>query len=83
MVQCHSIGQEERWRLMILYQLLPHECMYEKGLLTPAKNSGGIGESGRCWTFFMPRPHIGALANKNGRGIKAIYCLHTRQCGVF
>ena len=34
-----------------MYQLLPPEHVYEKGLLPPAKNSGGIGESGRCWTF--------------------------------
>ena len=30
---------------------MPPECAYEKGLLPPAKNSGGIGESSRCWTF--------------------------------
>ena len=36
---------------MILYQLLLTEHTYEKGLLPPAKNSGGIGESSRCWTF--------------------------------
>ena len=68
---------------MILYRLLPPECTYKKGLLPPAKNSGGVGESGRCWTFFMPRPQIRVLANKNGGGIKAIYHLHSRQFGVF
>ena len=50
----------------------------KKGLLAPAKNSGGIGESGRCWTFFVSRPQIGVLANKNGGGIEVIHCLHCR-----
>ena len=68
---------------MILYQFCLPECAYEKGLLPPAKNLGGIGQSGRCWTFFMPRPQIGVLANKNGRGINVIYCLHSRQFRVF
>ena len=69
-------------RLTILYWLLLPECTYKKGLLPPAKNSGGAGESSRCWTFFLPRPQIGVLANKNGGGIKAIYCLHSRQFEV-
>ena len=51
-------------------------CM-KKGLLPPAENSGGIGESSRCWTFFVPRPQIGVLANRNGGGIETIYCLHS------
>ena len=55
---------------------------YEKGLLPPAKNSGGIGESSRCCKFFVPRPQIGVLANKNVGGIKTIYCLHSGQFGV-
>ena len=67
----------------MLYQLLPTECMYEKGLLPTSENSGGIGESGRCWTFFMPRPQIGVLANKNGGGVQTIYCLHSKQFGFF
>ena len=68
---------------MILYWHLPPEWTYKKGLLPPAKNSGGIGQSGRCWTFFVPRPQIGVLTNKIGGGIKTIYCLHSRQFGVF
>ena len=59
------------------------ECMYEKGLLPPSKNSGGIGESGRCWPFFVPRPQNRVLANKNVGGIQTIYCLHSRQFGIF
>ena len=59
-------------------------CMsIQKVLLPPAEDSGGIGESGRCWTFFVPRPQIGVLANKNGGGIKTVYCLHGRQFQVF
>ena len=38
----------------------------------------GIGESGRCWTFFLLGPQIGVLVNKNGGGIQAIHCLHSR-----
>ena len=57
--------------------------MHEKGLLPPAKDSGGIGESGRCWAFFLPGPQIGVLANKNGGGIETVYHLHSRQFGVF
>ena len=30
---------------------LPLEYTYEEGLLPPAENPGGIGESSRCWTF--------------------------------
>ena len=47
------------------------------------RDSGGVGESGRCWTFFVPRPQIRVLANKNGGGIETIYCLHCRQFGFF
>ena len=31
----------------------------------------------------MLRPQIGVLANKNGGGIKTVYCLHSRQFGGF
>ena len=62
---------------------LPPEGTYKKGLLPPSENSGGIGEFGRCWTFFMPRPQIGVLANKNGGGIQTIHCFHSIQVGVF
>ena len=48
------------------------ECPYEKGLLPPAEDSGGTGKSGRCWTFFVPRPQIRDLANINGGGIKTV-----------
>ena len=50
---------------------------------TPCCRFRGIGESGRCWTFFVPGPQIGILANKNGGGIKTVYCLYDRQFGIF
>ena len=31
-------------------------AQHEKGLLPPAQNTGGIGEFGRCWTFFLLGP---------------------------
>ena len=55
----------------------------ERGLLPPAEDLGGIGESGRCWTFFMPRPQIGVWANKKGGSIETIYPLHSREFGDF
>ena len=72
-MQYHGVGQEEGWRLTILYQLLPPKYMHEEGLLPSAQDPGGIGEFGRCRTFFLSRPQVGFLANKNGRGIKAMY----------
>ena len=49
--------------------LLP-ECLHEKGLLPPAQNTGGIGEFGRCWAFFLLGPQIRVLADKDGGGIE-------------
>ena len=59
------------------------EHVYEKGLLSPAKNSGGIGESSRCWTFFVSRPQVWVLANKDGGGINTIYHLQSKHFGGF
>ena len=28
----------------------------KKGLLPSALNTGGVGEFGRCWAFFLPGP---------------------------
>ena len=36
---------------MVLHQLPLSKHMHDKGLLPPAKNTGGIREFGRCWTF--------------------------------
>ena len=38
--------------------------MHKKGLLLSAQNLGGIGEFGRCWTFFLLRPQVGVLQIK-------------------
>ena len=42
------------------------------------KNTGGIGEFGRCWTFFLLRTQIRVLADKDGGGIRAVHCLYSR-----
>ena len=57
--------------------------MHEKGLLSPAQNTGGIGEFGRCWTFFLLGPQIEILADKNGEGIKAIHHFSVGNLGFF
>ena len=44
--------------------------MHEKRLLPSAQNPGSIGEFSRCWTFFLLRPQVGVLANKNGGASK-------------
>ena len=49
----------------------------QKGLLPPAQNTGGIREFGRCWAFFMLGPQIRFLADKDGRGVEAVHCLHS------
>ena len=50
----------------------------KKDSYPPAQNTGGIGEFGRCWTFFLLGPQIRVLADKNGGGIEAIHHLHSR-----
>ena len=62
----------------VLHQLLLPECLHEKGLLPPDQNTGGIGEFGRCWAFFLLGPEIRVLADKDGGGVKAVHCLHSR-----
>ena len=37
-VQCCGVGEEERWRPMVLHQFLPSQCPDEKRLLPFAKN---------------------------------------------
>ena len=44
----------------------------------PCPDTGGFGEFGGCWTFFLLGPQIGVLADKNGGGIKAVHHLHSR-----
>ena len=50
----------------------------KKDFLPPAQNTGGIGEFGRCWAFFLLGPQIRVLADKDGGGIKAVHHLHSR-----
>ena len=69
--------------LQFCIDFLPPECSHEKGLIPPAQNTRGIGEFGRCWTFFLLRSQIMVLADKDGRGIKAVHHLHSRQFGFF
>ena len=54
------------------------ECMYKEGFLSIAPNIGGVGELSRCRPLFLPGSEVRILADKDGRGIKAVYCLH---CG--
>ena len=49
-----------------------------KRIPIPLQNTGGIGESSRCWTFFLLGPQIRVLADKGGGGIKAVHCLYSR-----
>ena len=48
-----------------------------------AHTTGGIRKSGRCWTFFKPRPQVRVLANKYGGSIETVYHLHSRQFVFF
>ena len=43
-----------------------------------APNTGGAGEFSGCWPLFLPGSEVQILADKNGRGIKAVYHLY---CG--
>ena len=54
------------------------ECMYKEGFLSVALNTGGIGEFSRCWPLFLLGTEVRILADKNGRGIEAVYHLY---CG--
>ena len=56
---------------------------YKKGLLSPAQYSGGIGESSRCWKFFVPRPQVGVLANKNEEASKQYTAFTVGNLGFF
>ena len=54
------------------------ERMYEEGFLSIALNTGGAGELSRCWPLLLPGSEVWILADKNGRGVEAVYCLY---CG--
>ena len=55
------------------------ECMYEEGFLSIAPNTGGTGELSRHWTLFLPGSEVWILADKNGRGVEAVYRLYCGQ----
>ena len=59
------------------------ECTYNIGLLPPAEDSGGIGESGRCWTFFMLRPQIRVWQIKMEEAWKQYTTLTVGSLGFF
>ena len=54
------------------------ERTYEEGFLSVALNTGGAGELSRHRPLFLPGPEVQILADKNGQGIEAVYCLY---CG--
>ena len=54
------------------------EHTYKEGFLPVALNTGGTGEFSGHWSLFLPGSEVQILADKNGRGIEAVYCLH---CG--
>ena len=64
---------------MLLYRFLQSQCLHEERLLPIADDPGSIGEFGRYWSFFMPRPKIWILANQDGRVIKIVHCIHCQQ----
>ena len=78
MVQCHGVGVEGRWQLAFLHQLLLPERLYKEGFIPSPQNTGGVGELGGHWTFFLLGSQIQILADKDGRGIKAVHHLHSR-----
>ena len=71
------VRKKDQW-LTFLYQLLMFEHTYEEGFLSVTPNSRGTREFSGCRSFFLSGFEVQILANKNGRGIKAVYCLH---CG--
>ena len=62
---CNAVAlvRKKGWKPMLLYRLPLPQCLYEERLLPLAKNSRGVRESGRSWSFFLPGPKIGVLAN--------------------
>ena len=71
------VRKKDRW-LTFLHQLLTSECTYKEGFLSIALNTGGIGEFSRHRPLFLLGSEVRILADKNGRGIEAVYCLY---CG--
>ena len=62
---------------MFLHRLLTPECTYEEGFLSIAPNTGGAGEFSRHQPLLPPGSEVRILADKNGRGIEAVYTTFT------
>ena len=71
----------ERKRSALLYRFLLSQCPHKEGFIPFAKDSRGIGEPGRCWSFFLSGPKVWVLANQNGWVIKTEYCFYCWQLG--
>ena len=53
------------------------ECTYEEGFLSITSNTRGARKSGRCQPLLLPGSEVQILADKNGRGVEAVYCIFT------
>ena len=73
------VGSEEGQKSTLLYRFLPSQCPHQERLLPVAEDPGSIGEFGRCWSFFMPRPKIWILANQDRQVIKTVHHVHCLQ----
>ena len=51
MVQHSGIGSEKGWNSALLCRFPQAQCMYQKGLIPTAVDTGSIGEHGRCRAF--------------------------------
>ena len=68
--------RKKRWWLTFKYPLLTFEHTYEEGFLSITPNSRLTREFSGHRSFFLSGFEVWILANKNGRGIKAVYHLH-------
>ena len=50
-VQCGSIGSEKGWNSALLHRFPQAQCVYQKGLIPAAVDTGSAGEHGGCHTF--------------------------------
>ena len=68
---------------MILYWLPPPKCPYKEGLLPPAADARGIGESGRCWTFLCLDLKLGFWQIKMEEASKQFTAFRVGNLGFF
>ena len=69
--------------LQFCIDFCPLNAHMKKGLLPPAQNTGGVGEFGRCWTFFLLGPQIGVLADKMEEALKQYTAFTVGNLGFF